>query len=489
MLVIVGFEKELNMTITQEKITESTTGEKQGHFERNLGLFDATSIVAGSMIGSGIFIVSADIGRQLNSAWLLLLVWLISAVVTTIAALCYAEYAASIPEAGGQYIYLKKVWGKRVGFLYGWCLFLVIQTGCIAAVSVAFAKFLGILLPDIVNNKVLFGLGPVHISAIEIIAISLITFLTYVNSRGVQLGAIIQNIFTSTKLIALLGLILCGLFFGLNAHAIHFNFAVNPMGNQHFGFDFMTLLAVSMVGALFSADSWNNVTFIASEIKAPEKNLPRALFLGVGGVCVLYFLINIMYLSVLDLPALQHSQNDIVAATFFDGIFGNSGKMVISVIALISVFGCINGTIMSGARAFWAMAQDGLFFKRLAKIDHETNVPTNALIAQGLWASLLVLSGSYSDLLNYITFVALLFYIFAIGGIYLFRHKYPDIERPYKTMFYPVLPAIYCLAAGFIAFSLLIKNPENSLPGLLLLAAGIPVYYMKINKAVLTDED
>ena len=478
------------MTITTKEITtEAVQGEKQGHFERNLGLFDATSIVAGSMIGSGIFIVSADIGRQLNSAWLLLLVWLISAVVTTMAALCYAEYAASIPEAGGQYIYLKKVWGKRVGFLYGWCLFLVIQTGCIAAVSVAFAKFLGVLLPQFVNNKVLFGIGPVHISAIEIIAISLITTLTYINSRGVQLGAIIQNIFTSTKLVALLGLILCGLFFGLNPHAIHFNFTSGPINLHHFNFDFMTLLAVAMVGALFSADSWNNVTFIASEIKAPEKNLPRALLLGVGGVCVLYFLINIMYLSVLDLHTLQHAQNDIVAATFFDGIFGNSGKMVISVIALISVFGCINGTIMAGARAFWAMAEDGLFFKKLAKIDPKTNVPINALIAQGVWASLLVLSGSYSDLLNYITFVALLFYILAIGGIYLFRHKYPNIERPYKTMLYPVLPALYCLSAGFIALSLLIKNPQNSLPGLLLLAAGVPVYYMAIHKTVLTEED
>lgn len=477
------------MPIAQEVITKPEESEKQGHFERNLGLFDATSIVAGSMIGSGIFIVSADIGRQLDSAWLLLLVWLISAFVTLSAALCYGEYAASIPEAGGQYIYLKKVWGKRVGFLYGWCLFLVIQTGCIAAVSVAFAKFLGVLLPHIANSNVLFKVGFVNISAIEIIAISLIVFLTYVNSRGVKLGALVQNVFTSTKLIALLGLILCGVIFGINADVLHFNFVSTPAFPQSLNFDFMTLLAVSMVGALFSADSWNNVTFIASEIKNPEKNLPRALFFGVGGVCLLYFIINLVYLSVLDLPALQQSQNDIVAATFFNGIFGNSGKMVISVIAIISVFGCVNGTILAGARAFWAMANDGLFFKRLAKIDPNTNVPTNALVAQGVWASLLVLSGSYSDLLNYIIFVALLFYILAIGGIYLFRHKYPNLERPYKTIFYPFLPAFYCIAAGIIALSLLIRNPDNSLPGLLLLAAGVPVYYMKIKKTVLTAED
>lgn len=474
------------MTITtQEVAKEAQSGEKQGHFERNLGLFDATSIVAGSMIGSGIFIVSADIVRQLHSAWMLLLVWGLVAVTTTVAALCYSEYAASIPETGGMYVYLRKVWGKRVGFLYGWCLFLVIQTGCIAAVSVAFAKFLGILLPQVVNATPLFSLGAFKISALEIIAMAVITSLTYINSRGVQLGAIVQNVFTSTKLIALLGLIVCGVF-AFNPQVVQANFT---MPHFHCDFNLLTIIAVATVGAFFSADSWCNVTFIASEIKKPEVNLPRALFFGVGGVCVLYFLINIIYLSVLNLGQIQNAPNDIVAASFFSQIFGNSGKAIISVIIMISAIGAVNGTILSGARAFWAMAQDGLFFRHLAKIDPTTNVPTNALIAQGAWAILLVLSGSFSALLVYITFIELVFYSITIGGLFLFRHKYPNIERPYKTVLYPYLPILYCIFSVFMGLSLLFYRPENTLPGLLILFAGIPVYYMKINKVRLTTED
>ena len=452
--------------------------EKQGHFERNLGLIDATSIVAGSMIGSGIFIVSADIGRQLNSAWLLLLVWGLVAITTTIAALCYSEYAASIPETGGMYVYLRKIWGKRVGFLYGWCLFLVIQTGCIAAVSVAFAKFLGILLPQYVNNTPFLSLGLINITPITVIAVSLIVLLTYINSRGVELGAIVQNIFTSTKLVALIGLIICGLF-AINPTIIHNNFA---MPDFHLNFNLLTVLAVATVGAFFSADSWCNVTFIASEIKKPEVNLPKALFFGVGGVCLLYFLINIMYLSVLNLSQIQNSPNDIVAASFFDSIFGASGRVVISVIIMISAIGAINGTILSGARAFWAMANDGLFFKSLANINPATNVPTNALLAQGFWAILLVLSGSFSALLVYITFIELVFYSITIGGLFLFRHKYPNLERPYKTLWYPFLTAIYCVFSVFMGLCLLFFRPENTLPGLLILFLGIPVYYLKIKK-------
>ncbi len=458
---------------------------QQGHFERNLGLVDATSIVAGSMIGSGIFIVSADIGRQLNSAWLLLLVWGLVAVTTTVAALCYSEYAASIPETGGMYVYLKKIWGKRVGFLYGWCLFLVIQTGCIAAVSVAFAKFLGVLLPQFVNNTPFFSLGFFNISPIEVIAMSLIILLTYINSRGVQLGAIVQNVFTSTKLVALLGLIICGLF-AVNPTVLHNNFAL-PHFNLNF--DLLTVLAVATVGAFFAADSWCNVTFIASEIKNPEVNLPKALFFGVGGVCLLYFLINIMYLSVLDVNQIQNAPNDIVAASFFDAIFGASGRVVISTIIMISAIGAVNGTILSGARAFWAMANDGLFFKSLANINPSTNVPTNAMIAQGFWAILLVLSGSFSALLVYITFIELVFYSITIGGLFLFRHKYPDLERPYKTVWYPFLPALYCVFSVFMGLCLLFFRPENAIPGLLILLLGIPVYYMKIKKTVLTVED
>lgn len=449
-----------------------TSGQEQGNFKRELNLLDATSIVAGSMVGSGIFIVSADIARQVGNAWLLLLVWLVSAVITTMAALCYGEYAAAMPEAGGQYIYLKKVWGKLVGFLYGWVLFLVIQTGTVAAVAVAFAKFLSILFPQIASDVPVIG----GISQIQLIAIGLVSFLTYINTQGVKIGAIVQTLFTSTKMVALVGLVICGLFFGLNADVMMNNF---EMSSIPLNMNVFSIVAVAMVGALFSSDAWFNVTFIASEIKNPKKNLPLSLVLGVGGVCLIYFLINLMYTGVLSLDAIQTAQADIVGATFFDAMFGNVGKVIISIIILISAFGCANGILLSGARVYWAMARDGLFFEKLGVIDSKTNVPVNALVIQGVWTCLLVLSGSYSDLLDYVIFAALLFYIMTIGGLFLFRKKFPDMERPYKTLWYPFLPAFYCVVAGFIAVNLIIFKPVYSLAGLGLLLLGVPVYYLK----------
>lgn len=453
--------------------------QEQGNFKRELNLLDATSIVAGSMVGSGIFIVSADIARQVQNAWLLLAVWLVSALITTMAALCYGEYAAAMPEAGGQYVYLKKVWGKLVGFLYGWVLFLVIQTGTVAAVAVAFAKFLSVLFPQVSSEHVVLSVLGFDISQIQAIAIGLVVLLTYINTRGVKLGAIVQNLFTSTKMIALVGLVLCGLLFGVNQDVLASNFSFSSIPSD---LSVFSIIAVAMVGALFSSDAWFNVTFIASEIKKPEKNLPRSLFLGVGGVCLIYFLINLMYMSTLSLEAVQMAQSDIVGATFFDAIFGNIGKIIISIVILISAFGCANGILLSGARVYWAMARDGLFFEKLGVISPKTNVPVNALVVQGVWTCLLVLSGSYSDLLDYVIFTALLFYIMTIGGLFLFRKKFPDMERPYKTVFYPYLPAFYCLLAGFIAINLVIYKPAYTVPGLLLLLAGIPVYYLKGKK-------
>ena len=446
------------------------------NFNKTLNLFDAVAIVAGSMIGSGVFIVSADILRQVKSSWLLLLVWIIAGLMTILGALCYGEYAASIPEAGGQYIYLKKVWGKLVGFLYGWTLFLVIQTGTIAAVSVAFAKFLGVLLPGVSASNILIRWHGFGISTEQLAAICLIALLAFINSRGVKAGALVQNLFTSTKVIALTALILAGFLLGINFHIIHLNFShafitattISPF----------TAVSVALVGALFSLDSWNNVTFVAAEIKKPEKNLPKALILGTGMVICLYLLLNLAYLFVLSIPQIQYAHDDIVGAAFMSAILGEMGKLVISVIILISAIGCVNGIILAGSRVFYAMANDGLFFKKLGILDPKTNVPLNALIIECIWASMLVMSGSYMQLLEYVIFAALLFYILTVSGLFIFRKKFPDIPRPYKAIGYPYSPIIYCILAFIVTLNLLIYKPAFSWIGLCLVLTGIPVYFV-----------
>ena len=400
---------------------------KEVALERSLNLFDAIAIVAGSMIGSGIFIVSADIARQVNSSLMLLLVWIVAGVMTLIAGLCYAEYSASIPEAGGQYVYLKKVWGKFAGFLYGWVSFLVIQTGTIAAVAVAFAKFSGVLFPQISSN------------------------------------------------IKLISMILCGICLGFNPHVFTENITTFSMPEN---ISISSAIAVAMVGALFSADSWYNVTLIASEIKNPERNLPLSLFFGIGGVVLIYVLVNVIYLGVLPLDAIKHAPEDIVGAAFMGEIFGVWGKMIIAVIIVIAALGCVNGVILSGARIYYAMAKDGLFFNYLAELN-KNHVPGNALILQGIWASFLVLTGSYSDLLDYVIFVALLFYILTIGGLVYFRKKYPDINRPYKAILYPYLPLAYCFMATFICINLLVHKSQYTIPGLILVGIGALVYLFR----------
>ena len=445
--------------------------------KKTLGLFDAIAIVSGTMIGSGIFIVSTDIAQQVNSTLLLLLVWLIAGVMTIFAVLSYSELAVSIPETGGQYVYLKKIYGKLVGFLYGWTFFLVIQTGIIAAVSVAFAKFLAIIVPFFDSTNYIINSGFLKFSTQQCLAIFIIAFITMINTKGTKFGVMIQNTFTVAKIIALLGIIVCGLTIGLKPEILHFNFS-NFWSLPHLDTNIFSIIAVALVGALFSADSWNNLTFIASEIKKPEKNLPLAFIFGTGTVILLYILTNLAYLSVLYFNQIKTPGEDIVAAAMMATIFGSAGKVIISLIILVSAFGCLNGNILAGARVLYAMAKDGLFFKKLSIIDEKTDVPLNALIVQGTWASLLVLSGSYSQLLDYIIFAALLFYVITVAGIFIFRRKYPEVITAYRVPFYPYLPIAYCLMGAFVLFNLLIFKPAYTWSGLIIVLSGIPVYYI-----------
>ncbi|MDD3013291.1 MAG: amino acid permease [Candidatus Gastranaerophilales bacterium] len=440
---------------------------------KKLKLFDAVTIVAGSMIGSGIFIVSSDIAQQVNSSGLLLIVWLVAGILTILGALCYGEYAACWPQAGGQYVYLRKGWGELIGFLWGWTSFLVIQTGTIAAVAAAFAKFLGILFPAVNSTHYLINSHYFSASYQQIAAILLIILITGINLAGIKIGSIIQNIFTVTKVLSLAGLILCGVYWGLNSPDINLS---NTLTLPAFDVSLLPIIAVAMVGALFSSDAWNNVTFIAGEIEKAEKNLPLALIIGTGSVILLYLLINMAYLVVLPFSAIQHPSEDIIGAAFMGSIFGSYGMKIISIIILISVIGCINGLILAGARVFYAMAKDGLFFKKLSKLGNKSGVPENSLILQGIWASILVMSGSYSQLLDYVIFAALIFYVMTIGGLFICRKKYPDIPRPYKIIGYPYIPLIYCIIASFIAINILISKPFYAWAGLFIVIAGIPVY-------------
>lgn len=466
------------LELTQGTQTVPVQSEENEDFSKSLGLFDATAIVAGCMIGSGIFIVSADIARQVDSAFWLLVVWLVAGLMTLAGALSYGEFAASIPESGGQYVYLKKMWGEVVGFMYGWTLFLVIQTGGIAAISVAFAKFFNILCPFISEKAILFSTPYFSVSTAQVFAMLVVIGLTAANTRGVQLGALIQNVFTSTKIVALIGVIIVGLAFGFDWHTFASNFSLSSI-NMPDKMNIFSMIAVASVGALFASDSWNNVTFVAAEIKNPEKNLPKSLMLGTGLVILLYMLANLTYTSVLPVSAIQTSAGDVVASTLISHIFGHIGQYVIAVIILISAFGAANGMIMGGARVIYAMAKDGLFFSRLAKIDKNTHVPVRALCAQCLWVCLLITKGNYSQLLDYVIFTALLFYILTISGLFIFRKKYPDVHRPYKTMLYPYMPAFYVVTAAFTAINLLIYKPDFTWPGLIITLIGAPVYYLR----------
>jgi basic amino acid/polyamine antiporter, APA family len=456
----------------------ATTGEKlDAGLVKALGLVDSTTIVMGSMIGSGIFIVAADIARQVNSPGLLLMTFVVSALLTMIAALSYGELAAAMPHAGGQYVYLREAFGPLSGFLYGWTLFLVIQTGTIAAVAVAFAKFAGVFLPSISARAHLVEAGRFSISTQQLVAIAVIVFLTWLNGRGIRTGAIVQNIFTFTKTAALLGLVVLGFTLGRNPEAVQRNFSDFWQG-AGWNFDTIRLVGVAMVGALFSSDAWNNITFTAGEVRNPKKNLPLSLALGVGIVSLLYLACNVVYLNVLPLEAIQHAPEDRVATAAASMIFGPIAVQLMAAAIMVSTFGCNNGIILAGARVYYAMSLDGLFFKKAGTLDARYHTPSFSLWIQCVWATLLTLSGTYSDLLDYVIFAVLLFYILTIAGLFVLRRTRPDMERPYRAFGYPVLPALYVLIAGLIEILLLLYKPSYTWPGLIIVLLGVPVYFV-----------
>jgi APA family basic amino acid/polyamine antiporter len=453
----------------------ATTAASDAGLIRGLGLLDATALVMGSMIGSGIFIVSADIARQVNSPGLLMLTWAVTALLTLIAALSYGELAAAMPQAGGQYVYLREAFGPLSGFLYGWTLLLVIQTGTIAAVAVAFAKFAGVFFPAIAADRWLLRAGPVGLNTQQLTAIAVLAGLTWINTRGVRAGAAVQNLFTFTKTAALLALVALGLLVGRNPQAVQRNFADFWQGAA-LDFTAVRLVGVAMVGALFSSDAWNNVTFAAGEIRRPRRNVPLALALGVSIVSLLYLACNFVYLSVLPLEAIQRAPEDRVATSAAQWILGPPAVKLMAAAIMISTFGCANGMILAGARVYYAMALDGLLFRSLARLDPARRTPNVSLRVQCLWACLLTLSGTYSDLLDYVIFAVLLFYILTIAGIFVLRRSRPEMPRPYRALGYPVLPAVYIALAGLIEILLLIYKPRYTWPGLLLVLLGVPFY-------------
>jgi APA family basic amino acid/polyamine antiporter len=490
---------------------------------RGLGLLDAAMFVAGSMIGSGIFIVSADIARQLGSSGWLLGVWALTGLLTVAAALSYGELAAMMPRAGGQYVYLREAYGPLWGFLYGWTLFLVIQTGTIAAVAVAFGKFIGVFFPSVSANNWIWHIahvgkwevGPmvlgnmdIGLSTQNLVAILSVILLTVINVYGIKAGAMVQNIFTVAKTSALFGLIVVAVLVGRNAEAVAANFsdfwrnaslsaehAVQVgVGGPMVMVGTLAIVAVAQVGSLFSSDAWNNVTFTAGEIKNPKRNLPLSLALGTGIVTFLYIAANFVYLAVLPLDGdpngasvfargIKYAAEDRVGTAVMFQMFGATGAALMAVAILLSTFGCNNGLILTGARVYYAMAKDGLFFKSVGSLHPQYKTPVVSLIVQCVWTSILCLSGTYGQLLDYIIFAVLVFYILTITGLFVLRVKRPDAERPYRAFGYPVLPALYIVMAVYIDIVLLLYKPQYTWPGLIIVLLGIPVYFLWSRKA------
>jgi len=443
-------------------------------------------IVAGSMIGSGIFIVSADITRNVGSAGWLIVVWLITGFMTITAAVSYGELSGMFPKAGGQYVYLKEAYNPLAGFLYGWSFFAVIQTATIAAVGVAFSKFLAYIVPQVSEDLVAFTIGGLKISPAQLVSIGLIVFLTFINTRGVKGGKLIQTTFTVTKLLSLFGLIIFGLIMMKGdvwdanwADAWHLH-KLNSV-EEYTMVAALGAIAASMVGSIFSSDSWNNVTFIAGEIKNPKKNIGLSLFMGTLIVTIIYISANLMYIYVLPLHDIAFADKDRVAIAASNSIFGSAGSIVIAVMIMVSTFGCNNGLILAGARVYYTMANDGLFFKKAGALN-KNGVPQWALWSQAVVASVLCLSGSYGDLLDMIAFVVVVFYALTIIGIFVLRKKRPDVERPYKAFGYPVLPAIYILLAITFCVFLITMKPKFAVTGLIIVLAGIPIYFFAASR-------
>ncbi len=510
------------LTSDHDPTTVPSTPAETSKLVQSLGLFSSTAIVIGSMIGSGIYIVDADIARGTNSPALYLGAWIITAVMTLIGALSYGELAAMMPRAGGQYVYLRESLGPLWGFLFGWTLFLVIQTGTIAAVCVAFGKFLGVFFPSVSTTHWLWHIahvpawrvGPmvlgnmeIGVSTANLAGIIVVIFLAIANIFGVRLGALIQNIFTSAKALALAALILLAFTVGVNATAWQANFgvgwthfwnnagwsALHPVqvgvGGPIAWVNLLVILAVVQVGSLFSADAWNNITFTAGEVKNPRRNLPLSLILGTGFVLAIYFLVSLAYLLVLPLHGdphgatalargVQYAAEDRVATAVLGQVFPSAGAGLMAAAILISTFGCANGMTLAGARVYYAMSHDGLFFKSVGKLHPRYKTPVAGLLVQAAWTVLLCVSGSYSQLLDYIIFAELVFYILTIAGLFVLRAKRPDAPRPYKALGYPVLPVLYIVMAVWICIVLLRYKPQYTWPGLALVLLGIPVYLL-----------
>ncbi|QDP84116.1 amino acid permease [Chryseobacterium sp. SNU WT5] len=459
---------------------------------KKLKLWDATMLVMGSMIGSGIFIVSSDMMRNLGSGYWLIAVWVITAIMTIAAAISYGELSSMFPKAGGQYTYITEIFGKMSGFLYGWGLFTVIQTGTIAAVAMAFGKFTAYLVPALNDSAPIFQNGGFKITWIQILAIGIILLLTYINSRGLKNGKILQDVFTSSKVIALLAIIVFGVIivknsnwaenmsFGWNAYQDFGNDVGNtlePTGWKSIGS--ITLLggiAAAMVGSVFSSVAWENVTFMSGEIENPKKNVVKAMVLGTIVVMTLYLLVNFVYLHALDRNGIAFADNNRPAVAASEVIFGSTGTIIMAILVMISTFGCINGLVLAGARVFQTMAKDGLFFKSAAE-NNVNNVPGKSLWMQGGWACILALSGQYGDLLDMISFIIVLFYMVTVFGVIYMRIKKPALERPYKTWLYPITPIIYLLIGTAFCVLLIIFKPQYTWPGFILILLGVPVYW------------
>ncbi|MFT6749685.1 MAG: APA family basic amino acid/polyamine antiporter [Flavobacterium sp.] len=470
-------------------MSENTT-----HLKRSLGLIDATSLVAGSMIGSGIFLVTAAMARDLGSAGWILVVWLITGLLTMSAALSYGELAGMMPNAGGQYVYIQRAFGRLISFLYGWTVFTVIQTGVIAAVAVAFANYTAVFFPILENDLV--SLGSFVFTNKQVVAIGSILLLTFINTKGVKSGKLIQLVFTSAKLIALFALIICGLYVGSTLGVFENNFSSENLWDAKrtildangtttvsklAGVALLGAMGATIINSLFSSDAWNNVTFIAGEIKDPKKNIPRSLFLGTLIVTVIYILANLAYLMLLPMDGIMFASQDRVGAAAASVIMGNVGVLAMAALIMVSTFGCNSGLILSGGRLFYAMAKDSLFFKQAQDLN-SYQVPAKALWFQCIWACILCLTGKYGDLLTYATFASLLFYILTISGIFVLRKKEPNAERPYKAFGYPFVPILYIVLTSLICITLLIYETKNTGMGLVIVALGIPVYYLFLNK-------
>jgi basic amino acid/polyamine antiporter, APA family len=489
--------------MTPTPATEAPPVAADNKLVRGLGLLDSTMLVAGSMIGSGIFIVSSIIGRQVGAPGWLLVVWIVTGLLTLMAALSYGELAAMMPKAGGQYVYLREAFSPLWGFLYGWTLLLVIQTGTIAAVAVGFGRYTGVLIPwfsesHYLINPIRFGGYAVSLSTAQLLGLAMIALLTFMNTRGLNLGKWVQNIFTTAKTGALIALIVLGLIVGLKSGAGAENFkdfwtlrgGLEDVGRgltAATAFGLFVGICVAQTQSLFSADAWNNITFTAGEVINPRRNVPLSLALGTFLVIGLYLLANVAYLATLPFAAIQNAPSDRVAVATANVIFPGAGAAIMAIAIMVSTFGCNNGLILAGARAYYAMAQDGLFFRRVSELN-KNHVPAWGLIIQGFWAGFLVLprvvkpdgtyGNLYSNLLDWVISAALIFYILTIAGVFMLRWKEPNAERPYKAWGYPIVPALYIIGASVILIVLFIYQPKTTLPGLIIVLTGVPIYFL-----------